>query len=74
MATTTVYPNMTCVTTPDKKVTNELPAQKDAKMVKKKKKKPESRPDRPTAQKVVAAKVRERNTREGMDMREWART
>lgn len=70
MATTTVYPSITWVTTPERNVTKELPAQKEAKIVKKKKEKPETPPASPTAQKVVAANDRERTTREGMDMRE----
>ena len=55
---------------PERNVTKELPAQKEAKIVKKKKKNPERPPARPTAQKVIAAKEMERKTREGMEIRE----
>lgn len=55
---------------PERKVTKEFPAQKEANIVKKKKIKPERPPARPTVQNVIAAKEMERMTREGMEIRE----
>ena len=46
---------------------NELPAQNEAKIKKKKKRNPENPPARPTIQKVVMTKVKERTIKEGTE-------
>jgi len=50
---------MTWETTSERNVTKELLVQNDVKIVRKKKKKPMNSPARPTAKKVVTAKVKE---------------
>jgi len=50
----------------DRKVANELPAQKEAQMMRKKKQNPLNPPARPTAQKVVTANEKDSNPRKGM--------
>ncbi|GKV16425.1 hypothetical protein SLEP1_g27067 [Rubroshorea leprosula] len=74
MATTTVNPSMMWETTPEMNVTKDLPAQKEARMVKKKKRNPWRPPMSPTVQKGMATKEMERTIKEGMEIMEWART
>ncbi|KAL8152664.1 hypothetical protein V2J09_010424 [Rumex salicifolius] len=61
MATTTI--------TPERKVTKEWPAQNEAKMKRKKKRNPAVPPARETAENVTAAKVSERRSNEGREIR-----
>ncbi|KAL3531867.1 hypothetical protein ACH5RR_005388 [Cinchona calisaya] len=59
----------------ERNVTNELPAQNEAIMKRKKQRKPENLLANPTAaQKMIEENVIERISIDGMDMMEWERT
>jgi hypothetical protein len=69
-----VYPSITFGMMADKKVANELPAQKEAQMTRKKKQNPLMPPARPTAQNVVTANASDKIPRKGMYIKALAST
>ncbi|WVZ56515.1 LOW QUALITY PROTEIN: hypothetical protein U9M48_007032 [Paspalum notatum var. saurae] len=72
--TTTGYPSITLVTTPERNVAKPEPAQKEASTMATKKKKPSAPPARPTAKKVVSANAKDSTISDGKPTMVWEST